>query len=168
MSNILTIGYTVEGSTDQRFLHNIIRRTFEEIALDCKGMIEVYEPVYIKFDRKNGFAEDVLNLSAQAFRRGINIFCIHVDADGATDEVAWAHKLVPAFEIVAQSANSETCKNLVAVVPVYMSEAWMLADKSLLKEEIGTELSNQDLQLTQAPERIANPKQSIEMALNIA
>ena len=87
MSNILTIAYTVEGSTDQSFLQNIIRKTFEEVALNCKGLIEVYEPVFIKFDWRKGFAEDILSLSAQVFRIGINIFCIHVDADNATDEV---------------------------------------------------------------------------------
>lgn len=168
MSNILTIAYTAEGSTDQRFLQNIIRKTFEEVALNGKGLIEVYEPVFIKFDRKKGFTEDVLNLSVQAFKIGINVFCIHVDADDATDQEVWGNRIMPAFAAVTQTDKLNVCKNLVAIVPVQMSEAWMLADKNLLKEEIGTNLSNQDLKLTQFPERVANPKQVIETAITIA
>lgn len=49
-----------------------------------------------------------------------------------------------------------------------MSEAWILADKELLKEEIGTDKNNQELGLVKHPETIANPKQAIENALQIA
>jgi hypothetical protein len=165
MSNILTIAYTTEGSTDQRFLLNIIRKTFEEVALNCKGLIDVYDPVFIKFEKKKGFVEDLKSLSAQAFRIGINIFCVHVDADDDSDLEVLNNKIRPAFETINNLDYSDLCKNLVAIVPIQMSEAWMLADKSLLKEEIGTDMSDQDLNLTRHPESIANPKQTIEAAL---
>ncbi|MCO6491039.1 MAG: hypothetical protein J5I98_21660 [Phaeodactylibacter sp.] len=45
MSNIVTIGFVTEGTTDVRFLENIIKRAFEEIAFDCSGEIEVYDPI---------------------------------------------------------------------------------------------------------------------------
>jgi hypothetical protein len=34
MSNIVIIGFATEGATDVRFLESIIRRTFEEVALN--------------------------------------------------------------------------------------------------------------------------------------
>lgn len=48
----MTIAYATEGSTDQRFLHHVIRKTFEEVALECAGSIEVYEPVFLKANPK--------------------------------------------------------------------------------------------------------------------
>ena len=44
----------------------------------------------------------------------------------------------------------------------------MLADKELLKEEIGTNLSNTDLGINRSAETIADPKKIIEDALIIA
>ena len=49
-----------------------------------------------------------------------------------------------------------------------MTEAWMLADKELLKEEIGTTMSNTDLGINRSPESIADPKETIKNALDIA
>lgn len=60
------------------------------------------------------------------------------------------------------------CKKVVPVIPVYMTEAWMLADKELLKDEIGTELSDNKLGINRAPESIADPKEIIERAIRIA
>ena len=49
MANILTIAYTTEGSTDERFLNTIIKKVFEEVAFECDGVIEVYDPVFLNF-----------------------------------------------------------------------------------------------------------------------
>lgn len=168
MSNILTIAYTTEGTTDQRFLQNIIRKTFEELALSCQGLIEIYDPIYIRFDKKHGFVKDVVSLSVQAFKNGINIFCIHVDADSSSADEVLENKIIPATDAVNLLNDSEVCKNIIAIIPIHMSEAWMLADKNLLKEEIGTDKSDEDLGLTRHPESIADPKRIIENALNVA
>jgi hypothetical protein len=49
-----------------------------------------------------------------------------------------------------------------------MTEAWMLADKELLKSEIGTDKSNSDLGIHREPETIADPKDTIKNAIRIA
>ena len=49
-----------------------------------------------------------------------------------------------------------------------MTEAWILADKQLLKQQIGTTLSDTELNLNKDPESISNPKQAIENAIRIA
>ena len=49
-----------------------------------------------------------------------------------------------------------------------MIEAWMLADKTLLKEEIGTNLSDSALGIARDPEKIADPKAVISEAIRIA
>ncbi len=49
-----------------------------------------------------------------------------------------------------------------------MTEAWLLADKELLKNEIGTSLSDIDLEINREAELVADPKTIIEKALIIA
>lgn len=49
-----------------------------------------------------------------------------------------------------------------------MMEAWMLADKDLLKAEIGTRKSDNDLGIDRDPEVIADPKSVIEEAIRVA
>ncbi|RKZ79549.1 MAG: hypothetical protein DRR19_24800 [Candidatus Parabeggiatoa sp. nov. 1] len=44
----------------------------------------------------------------------------------------------------------------------------MLADKELLKEEIGTNKTDSELKISRSPETIANPKEVIEKAIKIA
>lgn len=168
MSNILTVAYTTEGSTDQRFLKTIIRKVFEEVAFTCEGAIEVFEPVFIKFPRKKGFIDDVVDVSKKAYDTGINVLCIHVDADSNKDAEVIKFKIQPAFNSIEEKKEEVYCKNLVAIIPIHMTEAWMLANKDLLKEEIGTTLSNTDLGISRHPESIADPKKVIEDALIIA
>lgn len=168
MANILTIAYTTEGSTDERFLNTIIKKVFEEVAFECDGVIEVYDPVFFKFPQKEDFVSGVADLSKKAYQSGINVLCIHVDADSNKDDDVTKFKIIPAFTEVNGKSNRTNCKNLVAIIPVHMTEAWMLADKELLKEEIGTTMSNTDLGIYQSPESIADPKETIKNALDIA
>lgn len=167
MSNILTIAYGTEGTTDKRFLHSIIKRTFDEIAFECQTEIDVYDPVYLQPNEKNNFIDDVKALAKMSFDAGIHVLCIHTDADNISDEGARSHKIAPAFNAVAAS-NEDVCKNLVPVVPITMTEAWMLADKELLISEIGTSKTINELGLNAHPENIADPKQRVIEALRIA
>src|ERR1700744_2992950 len=103
MSNILTIGYTTEGSTDNRFLSGIIKRTFEEAAFECEGMIEVYDPICFESPKKDTFVENVLTISEKAFHSGINVLCIHVDADSDSDAHVMNYKITPSFNAAFES-----------------------------------------------------------------
>ena len=165
MSNILTIAFTTEGTTDERFLKNIITKVFEELCFECESDIEVYEPMYLKFPKKDSFVEDVKNLSLKAFESGINVLCIHTDADHRNDKEVMTFKINPAIEGVNKIVGARKCSNIVVIVPVHMTEAWMLADKDLLRKEIGTHQSLTDLGINRNPESIANPKRTIEEAL---
>jgi hypothetical protein len=93
--------------------------------------------------------------------------CFHADADAPTDERAFDERIIPAFDAI-QKANQDLCKNLVAVVPVQMTEAWMLADTELLKKELGTTKNDDELGINQNPESFADPKEIIEKAIQIA
>lgn len=166
MSNIITIGFITEGATDVRFLGQIIRRTFENVAFDCQGEIEVYEPEHI--DSYGGFIEEVFRASEDAYKIGIKVLCVHTDADAKDDSRVVKHKINPAFENVITSENVNLCKNLVAVIPIQMTESWMLGDKDVLKDQIDTDLTDTDLGIHRQPENYANPKGAIEEAIRIA
>ena len=167
MSQII-IGYTTEGTTDVRFLESIIQRTFIEIGFECQCEIEVIEPIiFIKMERGLSFSEQIVQCSQYAFNKGVMAFCIHVDADSDSDDDVFQSKMKPAIGSVAV-ANLEVCDNLVPIVPIQMTESWMLADKQLLKDEIGTDMSDAELNIIRRPESIRNPKEVINEAIRIA
>ena len=72
----------------------------------------------------------------------------------------------PGLEAVKNS-TLETCRNIVPIVPIVESESWMLADKELFKEEIGSQKPNAELGIEGNPELIGNPKNTIEHAIQI-
>lgn len=163
------IGYTTEGSTDVRFLGKIIERTFEEIAYESIGDVE---PVIwpLKVDRNElPFKEYALKAAQQGVEEiGMMILCIHSDADDITNQTALENKIAPALELINAQNDNSTCKILVPVIPIQMTESWMLADKDLLKKEIGTTKTDDELKINRLPETIADPKAVIEEAIRIA
>ena len=163
------IGYTTEGRTDVRFLEKIIERSFEEIAFECFGDVE---PViwHLKVNKTGLTFKEYALLAAQqgVDDIGMMILCIHVDADGPTNQNALDTMIAPAQELINVQDNKTTCKIIVPIIPVQMMESWMLADKVLLKTEIGTTKTDNELKIDRAPETIADPKFIIEEAIRIA
>jgi hypothetical protein len=167
MSQII-IGYTVEGTTDIRFLSSIIERTFIDVAGECSRQIEVVTPItYIEKGKGNQFSDQILKCSKEAFEKGVMAFCVHVDADEDNDEDVFHTRIRPAISAI-NGCTENVCGNLVPIIPVQMTESWMLADKQLLKEEIGTDMTDSQLGINRAPESIANPKDVINEAIRLA
>ncbi len=162
----ILVGYMTEGPTDTRFLESIIQRTFEDIAFECHGAIDVLPVQHISV-RKSAFSDEVLNAAKKAFEMGLMVLCVHTDADAETDLIAFTNKITPAFE-ATQNNLKENCQILVAIVPVQMTEAWLLADKDTLKQEIGTDKTDHELGLLRHPESLPDPKKVIENAISIA
>jgi len=166
MSNIIVPGFTAEGNTDVRFLESVIQRTFEYVAFECHTEIEVYDITYIS-SGKSSFVDEMLRVAETAYDRGIMVLCVHTDADDDSDKQAFEKRIEPAFRAIHSFQDKPVCKNLIAVVPVQMTEAWLLADVDLLREELGTTKSESELGLNRHPETIAKPKALIEDAIRI-
>jgi hypothetical protein len=167
MSKQIIIGFTTEGPTDIRFLESIIQRSFEAIAFECDGQVEIL-PVQCIEKQEGDFVKTVKCYAQQAKERGIMVLCVHTDADSTTDTGTFNNKINPAFTAVENAQREHLCKNLVPIVPVRMTEAWMLSDKELLKAEIGTRKSHEDLGINRPPEVYADPKQAIKTAIRVA
>lgn len=164
--NSLILTYCTEGPTDERFIGNIIYRTFTELAYKCKGEIDVYEPVHIQ--RNSGrFIDSTLRVASEA--GWSNVLCIHVDADERTPNHVYEHKIKPC--LVEMDKKKDVVKEIVPIIPVQMTEAWMLIDINLLIEEIGTDLEVARLGLPSQVnqiEKIADPKKRITDAIRQA
>lgn len=169
MGKQIFIGLATEGTTDTRFLESIVKRTFDDIAFrECQQDIDVYvHPLHVP---KIGlsFPDYVAKVSHEGVSQvGIMTLAIHTDADKDSYEVRRQNKVIPAQKRL-DALSDDYCKLLTPVIPIRMIEAWMLADTSLLKEEIGSSLSDHELGLDRPPETIADPKQTIENAIRIA
>lgn len=163
------IGLATEGTTDIRFFESIVRRTFQEIALrECRPDIDI--DIRRLNTKKTGrsFVEYVKQASYDGVKDfGMMVLVIHADADKETYDVRKRYNIDPAQEELDKQGD-DYCKILTPVIPVRMMEAWMLADKELLKSEIGTTKSDNDLRINRDPESIADPKAVIEEAIRIA
>jgi hypothetical protein len=168
MSNILTIAYITEGTTDKRFLGNIIKRTFvEDLAPSCFGQIDVYDPQFFEI-REKAFVNK--SLEAARLAKWLDVLCIHTDADATTDDMAYNDRILPAIKKINER-EEKLCKNIITIVPVRMTEAWMLADLDLLVDEIGTKKTKEELQLpikVKQVEDLVDPKKTIANAIDIA
>ncbi|MDI9878424.1 DUF4276 family protein [Flectobacillus longus] len=169
MSNLIVAGLFAEGSTDIRFLESVVIKTLEDVAFECQGQIET-EVKAIEINKTGlGFVDQVLEASQKGLNDfGIMLLCVHTDADDSDDSNVMEAKIRPAITSLNETNEAEFCKILVSVIPVHMTEAWMLADKELLKSEIGTQKTNVDLGIHSAPESIADPKGTINNAIRIA
>lgn len=163
------IGFTTEGTTDERFLETIIERTFVDVAFECHGDVE---PVvkFLKVDKTGlGFSEYVYKASQQGVDEiGMMVLCVHADADGKTIDNVMTNKFDPAQKQLGLENDDLTCKIIVPVIPIQMMESWMLADKQLFKMEIGTMLTDNELGINKDPESFSDPKSVIEEAIRIS
>jgi hypothetical protein len=169
MSNFILTGLFTEGTTDVRFLESVVKNTLEDIAFECTGNIETGLEI-IEIDKKDlSFNQQVFKAAEKGIRDfGILILFVHTDADGANDEGVFKAKIKPAQDFLNTHKDDEVCKNLVAIVPVYTTESWMLADKELLKSEIGVTGTDIDLGIHKTPEETSNPKSVIENVIRLS
>jgi len=80
VSRQVSIGFTTEGPTDFRFLESVIQRSFEDVAFECSGQVEVLPVQYI--EKQNGnFVDVVKNYAQEAERLGVMVLCVHADAN---------------------------------------------------------------------------------------
>jgi hypothetical protein len=169
MTRQLFIGLYTEGSTDNRFLESVVKRTFENEALVVPGDFEILlQPIVIN---KKGlsFEEQVLLAAKEGLQKfGITVLCIHRDADNSDDTIVFQHSIHPALHELTKRSDEEYCKVITTIIPVQMIESWLLADIDLFKLEIGTNKSDSELGIHRNPELMADPKSVIKEAIRIS
>lgn len=169
MGNFLLTGLFTEGTTDIRFLESVVKTTLENLAIECSGYIET-ELEIIKIEKTGlSFNQQVLKAAEKAKNDfEILILFIHTDSDNRDDSNVFNNKIIPAQELIKQQEEDTVCKKIVAIIPIQMTESWMLVDKELLKNEIGIEGSDSELGIHRHPEEISDPKAVIENIIRIS
>lgn len=166
----IAIGLNAEGVTDYRFLKDIIYRTFTHIiAHECEIDIEILDVFCIEVP-KTTFHDTALTATMKgATEYGVSIMCIHADADNNSLNAIIDYKFSPLWESLKSQSDSKYCKIIVPIVPITMTEAWMMADKELLKKSINANhLKDEDLGLDKRPETYRDPKDAINKAIALA
>lgn len=160
------VGLIAEGPTDYRFLTPVILNSLIEIAIDCKGQIDVdVIPIYIEKDK---YAEWMLDGAVQGFQDfGIDMLIVHTDADDSNHNDVMNNRFLPSLQSILDLEDVECCKKILPLIPVHETESWMLADTDLLRKYINTDKTDADLEITGNPERFADPKQKLADAIRI-
>lgn len=115
------------------------------MAFECSGDIEILDVQDVPVSKKT-FVDSVFEASKYAYTElGLLVLCIHADADSKDDSDTFQNKINPAVDKIVNAIDKDLCKLLVPLVPIVMTESWMLADKELLREEIGTNMSFSEL-----------------------
>jgi hypothetical protein len=173
MPRQLRIGLSVEGSTDKRFLPEIIRRLVE-LILNVSGnsIIDLLDPEIIELENPpRRQADKILMAAKQAVN--FDLLIVHTDCDKPNPAEIYRQRILPGFTRVdnARVAGELVCDELVALIPNRMIEAWVIADVNTLIQAIGTDKSPGDLALPvnlARIENIADPKQVLNNAVNKA
>lgn len=165
----LVMALYAEGRSDERFLPIIIQRTAVRLLSEHAAHdVDVSEPIVVNPATRNTRNEAILDVAQQA--HGYHLLTVHADADDVTPLRAMRERITPGFQAVAaaQRAGQQVCGKLTAIVPVQMTEAWMLADSDALRNIIGAMQTAQHLNLPVRPalvEGIADPKARIREVL---
>lgn len=170
MAYQIIVALTSEGTTDVRFLENIVKQAFELVAQECDKDVEIFDVQTLNTTKigYSKFSEYVIAASKESVGCGATTIAIHSDADKNTYDERKKYNFVPAQNALDTERNETVCKLVTPIIPVRMIEAWMLADTTLLKFEIGTKLSDHELGIDSDPEQMADPKYKIEEAIRIA
>ena len=164
----LVLALYAEGRTDERFLPVIIQRAADQIlrqhALD---LVDILEPLSLKADSAvSSHEERILSVAKQA--AGFHALIVHADADAPTADNALQDRFEPGRRLVQESEN-DVCRDLLPIIPIRMTEAWMMADVEVFREVVGTDLTADQLGFparSHQVEAVRDPKHKLAIALN--
>lgn len=130
-------GLLVEGNSDAPYLKHLIRRQLEELILTEGRQAALVHDCEVPFGvRTTGAGSAAVLDDAWELSQDCHLVFVHGD-DDARDK---AEKLVRGLEERRERAGRAALP--VRLVPVLMTESWMLADRSALESvAVGAELA---------------------------
>jgi hypothetical protein len=168
----LGLALFAEGPSDHAFLRPLLGRLCAQVcaesareSIEIGDVYELHSPPTMK-DRPRG--ERIFHAAREA--SGLwNLLFIHADANG--DAAAARRERVHPAVCRIVTALGEEQGQVVAVVPVRETEAWILADGENLRTVFGTHKGDPELGVPSRPrdvEKLADPKQCLEKAFRVA
>lgn len=161
----LFLAFSGEGTTDHRFIPIIIERIIKDYFLNHNVTAEFS---WINLSKKGTSHDNIINNCIEAIDYHLVFF--HRDSGNLDWNQAYENHFFTAEKVIAEDNLNKYNKNLIPVIPVTETEAWMLPNKQVLKNHIETTLSDNNLNLvyrTNRIELIKDPKSVIEKAIEI-
>jgi len=167
----LIMALFVEGATDARFLEVIAERTALQILISQSHAVVEVLPIQRLHPTGGEQAQRILAAAHDA--NGYHLLIVHADADAHSRDAAWTERIQPGFALVQEAValGESVCDQCVSLIPVQMTEAWLLADGDSLLHLIGTRETAENLGLRHTGrqiESIADPKEYINSILRNA
>ena len=162
----LGLALYAEGRTDYQFLCPLLLRVCLSACSLAAQCIEVGDvlPLDHSVSLNGASRADRIAQAAQDAAPAWNVLFVHADADGDAGR-ALRESILPGLDLVHGMDLPRTAG--VAVVPVRMTESWVLADRDALRAVFGSTLDDAALGLTfnsAALERLADPKRMLDEA----
>lgn len=126
---MLVFGFCGEGIADYKFTREVVRRTVQDLLPTEDVQAESIEHI-------GGTQEERIIYFAER-TNGYHMAFVHLDADGRTRDRAYAERFYPGYQQV-QERQDGVNKMLAPIIPIRMTEAWMLADFEAFKYITGT------------------------------
>jgi hypothetical protein len=139
----VVFGFFGEGKRDAAYVQRIVERTVIELLPQLEIVSQSITST------KDSQAEKMIDAAEQAM--GYHFLIIHLDADNSTLDRAYEERFMPGYVRIQTQENVN--KHLIPVIPIRMTEAWMLVDFSAFQQVTKTKLSQNDLRF---PRRAAD------------
>lgn len=163
----LVFGFYAEGPTGYAFLQPLIERILQNLLPDADIL-----PLSIMTHA----ATQIEKLQAVACQAsGYHLVVFHLDADNRDAQKALEERFQPGYDslqtLEACADGQPPNTHIVPVIPIRMTEAWLLADFESFRAVVGTPLQAKDLGFATHPhlvEGIPDPKAVFKKGLQDA
>src|SRR5690606_20845508 len=131
MQDIFFVFYG-EAKADYLFIRRVVLRYLNRLLPHLE-----FEAIDIHHHESKTEQERFINLAKE--NAGYHFIVIHIDADDNEEVKALKNHFLPAYEVIQplEAANQQ----IIPIIPIRETEAWLLADYAAFKEVIGTNLS---------------------------
>jgi Domain of unknown function (DUF4276) len=169
---LLSSALYCEGPGDALFLRPLLLRLCETTAADAQEPVEVPDVIDLgdKAEHQSRPRDERIASAARAAEGAWIVLFIHADADARDARTAIAERVQPAIDRLAADLGAN--KQAIAVVPIRMTEAWLLADLDAFRSVLGTTLDVDALGLSKVvahgAERVTDPKALVRQAIAVA
>jgi hypothetical protein len=130
-------GFYGEGVRDYGFMQAIVRRTIEAQIPTHTILAQPLERLAGKQD------ERIVAIARQA--HGLNFVVLHLDADAPNFQQAYEQRFLPGYQKVQRDTAEDINHEIVPVIPVRVTEAWMLVDFEAFKVITRTQHKSHEL-----------------------
>lgn len=163
----LSFGFCGEGAAEYEFLMPVIERILQELL--PQSYIRAFD--FSSKTEENDSEQQIERMIRVAQQAdGLDILIFHLDADAPDTSRAYQQRFRPGYDEVQRIANHVN-KEVIPIIPVRMTEAWLLVDFPAFCDVIGTKEKAGVLGFPKHPdqvESIQDPKMTFRTAIDQA